>query len=128
MNGRTLLLAAALFGAGMACADDPPMNTTTPEQAQARQIGIFVGGTASQYDLCARKGFLAAANPSAEEVAKSILDKMKASNGGADQSVFVQQGWDMIKREIADNESFYTQERCAAVGREWAKMMANVKR
>jgi hypothetical protein len=113
----------------MVCADDaPPSVTATPEQAQARQFGMFLGGTASQYDLCARKGFLAKGNPSAEDVARSLLDKMRVSISGADQSEYIQEGWDMMKKEISEHESFYTQERCTAVGKEWAKMMANVKR
>jgi hypothetical protein len=114
---------------GAARADDPPMSATaTAAEAQARQVGMFVGGTASQYDLCAKKGFLAAVKPSAEETAKSLLEKIAISSGGLDQSVYVQQGWDMMKKEIAEHESFYTQERCAAVGKEWAKMMATAKR
>jgi len=110
----------------MACADDAAPATMTPAQAQARQFGMFIGGTASQYDLCARKGFLAVANPSAENTARTILEKMKVSTSGVDQSVYAQQGWDMIKSEISEDESFYTRERCAAVGREWAKIIASV--
>jgi hypothetical protein len=34
----------------------------------------------------------------------------------------------MIKREISDNESFFTQDKCAAVGREWAKMLAGMRK
>jgi hypothetical protein len=118
-------LAVAGMSAGAARADDPSMSpTATAAEAQARQVGMFVGGTASQYDLCAKKGFLAVAKPSAEETAKSLLEKIAISSGGVDQSVYVQQGWDMMKKEIAEHESFYTQERCTAVGKEWAKMMA----
>ncbi|MDP9091204.1 MAG: hypothetical protein M3O26_21015 [Pseudomonadota bacterium] len=100
----------------------------TAEQAQARQLGIFFGGTASQFDLCVRKGFLGKRNRSAEEIAKSILEKMQALNKGADPSVYMQEGWDMMKKEIAEHESFFTPEKCAAVGREWAKMMATIKK
>jgi hypothetical protein len=42
--------------------------------------------------------------------------------------LYVQQGWDLMKKEISEHESFYTQERCASVGKEWAKMMATAKR
>ncbi len=123
-----VLAVAALCGA-QTFADDTPMSVTaTPQQAQARQFGMFFGGTASQYDLCAKRGFLASSNPSAETIAKSLLDKLSVSSGGVDQSVYVQQGWDMMKKEIAAHESFYTQERCTAVGKEWAKMMATAKR
>jgi hypothetical protein len=101
--------------------------TATQAQGQARQLGILVGGTATQYDLCVKKGFLAKNDPSAEETAKSILEKMRA-NGGPDQSTYVQEGWDMIKKEISAHESFYTQEKCAGVGKEWAKIMAAMRK
>jgi len=129
MKHSMIILVVAILNAGPAFADDAAMSVTaTEQQAQARQFGMFFGGTASQYDLCAKRGFLAAAKPSAEEIAKSLLDKMSISSGGSDQSTYIQQGWDMMKKEIAEHESFYTQERCAAVGKEWAKLMATVKR
>ena len=91
--------------------------TATQEQGQARQLGILVGGTATQYDLCVKKGFVAKNEQSAEEVAKSFFEKMRA-NGDPDQSTNVQEGWDMMKKEISAHESFYTQEKCAGVGKE----------
>jgi hypothetical protein len=115
--------------AGSARADDPSMSpTATAAEAQARQVGMFVGGTASQYDLCAKKGFVPAVKPSAEDTARAMLEKLQVSSGGVDQSLYIQQGWDLMKKEISEHESFYTQERCASVGKEWAKMMATAKR
>jgi len=102
--------------------------TSTTEQAQARQFGIFFGGTASQYDLCVKKGFLAKGDQSAEDIAKAFMEKTWATNPGADQSVYVQDGWNTIKKEIAENESFYTQEKCAAVGKQWTKMLAEMRK
>jgi hypothetical protein len=117
------------ISAGAAHADEvPPSVTSTPEQAQARQFGIFFGGTATTYDLCARKGFLPKGGQSAEEIAKSILEKMLASAPGPDQSAYVQDGWNMMKKEISENEAFYTQEKCSFVGREWAKILASIKK
>ena len=101
--------------------------TATQEQGQARQLGILVGGTATQYDLCIKKGFVAKSDQSAEEIAKAFFDKMRAS-GGPDQSAFVQEGWDMMKKEISAHESFYTQEKCAGVGKEWAKITATMRK
>jgi hypothetical protein len=110
---------------GAAYAQDASMSVPlSSEQAQARQLGIFFGGTASQYDLCAKKGFLAKVDPSAEDTARSILDKIRALSKGADQSAYVQEGWDMIKKEISEHESYFTQEKCASVGKEWAKILA----
>jgi len=101
--------------------------TATQEQGQARQLGILVGGTATQYDLCVKKGFVAKSDQSAEEIAKSFFEKMRA-NGGPDQSTYVQEGWDMMKSEISAHESFYTQEKCAGVGKEWAKITATMRK
>jgi hypothetical protein len=131
-NGMKRLLAvfALLVPAGgLVHADDAPEPTTnTTEQAQARQFGIFFGGTASQYDLCVKKGFLPKGDQSAEEIAKSFMEKTWATNPGANQSAYVQDGWNMIKKEISENESFYTQEKCASVGKQWTKMLAVMRK
>jgi hypothetical protein len=108
--------------------DAPEPTTNTQAQAQARQFGIFFGGTASQYDLCVKKGFLPKGNQTAEEIAQSFLDKTWATNSAADQSVYVQDGWNRMKKEIAENESFYTQQRCAAVGKQWTKLLEVVRK
>ena len=129
MKPTLVILALAGLTGAVAYAEEPSMSVPlTAEQAQARQLGIFFGGTASQYDLCVKKGFLTKGDRSAEEIAKSILEKIRALNKGADQSVYVQEGWDMMKKEILENESFFTQDKCASVGKEWAKMMATVKK
>jgi hypothetical protein len=108
--------------------DAPELTTNTSAQAQARQFGIFFGGTASQYDLCVKKGFLPKSNQSAEEIAKSFLEKTWTANQGTDQSVYVQDGWNMMKKEISENESFYTQGRCASVGKQWTKMLVVMRK
>ena len=88
MKQLLAVLALMVPAGGLVHANDAPEPTTnTP--AQARQFGIFFGGTASQYDLCVKKGFLPKGNQSAEEIAKS----------------------------------FYTQERCAPVGKQWTKLL-----
>jgi hypothetical protein len=123
---KKLLAVFALMvpAGGLVHANDAPEPTTnTPAQAQARQFGIYFGGTASQYDLCVKKGFLPKGNQSAEETAKSFLEKTWTKNQGTDQSVYVQDGWNKMKKEISENESFYTQERCASVGKQWTKML-----
>ena len=88
---------------------------------------MLVGGTATQYDLCVKKGFLATSDQSAEETAKSFFEKMPAG-GGPDQSAYVQEGWDMMKKEVSAHESFYTQQKCAGVGKEWAKIVATMRK
>jgi hypothetical protein len=108
--------------------DAPGPNTNTSEQAQARQFGIFFGGTATQYDLCVKKGFLPKGEQSAEEIAKSFMEKTRTTNQGADQLGYVLDGWNMMKKEISENESFYTQEKCASVGKQWTKMLAEMRK
>ena len=125
---KKLLSLGLIMWGGAANAQNPPATaTSTQDQGQARQFGILVGGTATQYDLCVKKGFLAKSDQSAEETAKSIFEKMRA-NGGPDQSAYVQEGWDMIKKEVSAHESFYTQEKCAGVSKEWAKIMATMRK
>jgi hypothetical protein len=120
---RLLSLGLILWG-GAVCAQNA---TATQEQGQARQLGILVGGTATQYDLCVKKGFVAKSDQSAEETAKSFFEKMRGS-GGPDQSAYIQEGWDMMKKEISAHESFYTQEKCVGVGKEWAKITATMRK
>jgi len=125
MNRGVWIGALIALGGAYAYADDAPSATQSTLQGQARQFGIFYGGTASQYDLCVKKGFLPKGDQSAEDMAKSMLEKvLRASNIGPDLSVYVQDGWDTMKQEVAQHESFYTQERCSGVGREGAKMIA----
>jgi hypothetical protein len=132
MTGIKSLLAvfACMMPAGslLHASEAPEPTTNTQAQAQARQFGIFFGGTASQYDLCAKKSFLPKGNQSAEEIAKAFLEKTWAANPAADQSVYVMDGWDRMKKEISENESFYTQQRCAAVGKQWAKLLEGMRR
>ena len=114
---------------GLVHANDAPGPTTnTSEQAQARQFGIYFGGTATQYDLCMKKGFLPKGDQNAEEIAKSFMEKTWTTSQGADQSAYVLDGWNMMKKEISENESFYTQEKCAAVGKEWTKLLAAMRK
>jgi len=123
---KKLLSVVLIMWAGAANAQNAGA-TATQAQGQARQLGILVGGTATQYDLCLKKGFVAKSDQSAEETAKSFFEKMRI-NGGPDQSAYVQEGWDMIKKEISEHESFYTQEKCAGVGKEWAKITATMRK
>jgi hypothetical protein len=123
---KKLLSLGLIMWGSVANAQNAPA-TATQDQGQARQFGILVGGTATQYDLCVKKGFLAKSDQSAEETAKSIFEKMRA-NGGPDQSAYVQEGWDMMKKEITSHESFYTQEKCAGVGKEWTRIMATMQK
>jgi hypothetical protein len=116
---------AVLTGRG-AYADVPASATPSAEQAQARQFGIYFGGMASQYDLCVKKGLLPKGDQSAEALAKSILAKMRQLSKEADQSAFVQEGWDSIKKEIAKHESEYTPDKCSSVAKEWEKMVATL--
>jgi hypothetical protein len=115
-----------LSGAVAYANDGPASAAPSTEQAQARQFGIYFGGMASQYDLCVKKGLLAKGSQSAEEVAKSILEKMREFDKGTDQSAFVQSGWDAIKQEIPKHESEYTQAKCSGVANEWAKLVATM--
>jgi len=125
---KLLGLGLIICGSAASAQNAPATATATQDQGQARQFGILVGGTASGYDLCAKKGFLAKSDPSAEEPAKSILEKMRTSNTGPDRAAYIQEGWDMMKKEISENESFYTQDKCVGVGKEWAKILATVRK
>ena len=124
---KLLSLGLIIWGSAAHAQNPPASATATPVQGQARQFGMLVGGTATQYDLCVKKGFLAKSNPSAEQTAQSIFEKMRAK-GGPDQSAYIQDGWDTIKKEVSANESFYTQEKCTGVAKEWTKILATMRK
>jgi hypothetical protein len=127
MKQLTIVLGLIPLTGAAAYADDVPASAaSTTEEAQARQFGIYFGGMASQYDLCVKKGLLPKGDQSAEQMAKSILEKMRQFSKGTDQSTYVQEGWDAIKPEIAKHESEYTQEKCSWVAKEWGKMVATM--
>ena len=129
MKKRLAVFALMVPAGGLVHGYDAPEPTTnTQTQAQARQFGIFLGGTASQYDLCVKKGFLPKDNQSAEDIAKAFLEKTWTTNQSTDESVFVQDGWNTMKKEISENESFYTQQRCASVGKQWAKLLVVMRK
>ena len=126
---RLAFFALMVPAGGLVHANDTSAPTTnTSAQAQARQFGIFFGGTASQYDLCVKKGFLPRGDQSAEEIAKSFIEKTWTTSQRADQSAYVQDGWNMIKKEISENESFYTQEKCVSVGKQWTKLLVEMRK
>jgi hypothetical protein len=129
MKKFAVIFASAALTGAMAHADEVPMSVTlNTEQAQARQFGIHFGGTASEYDLCVKKGFLVKGDPSAEQVAGNVIEQMRTLKKDTDQSAYMQEGWDTIKKEIAEHESFFTQDRCTAVGKEWERMMASMRK
>jgi hypothetical protein len=128
MRSKMSTLVLIALAGTTAHADDVPASAAlSTQQGQARQFGIYYGGTATQYDLCVKKGFLAKGDQSAEDIAKSMLEKIMRANKGPDLSAYAQDGWDTMKREISQHESFYTQEKCSWVGKEWAKMVATMR-
>jgi hypothetical protein len=131
-DGAKKLLAVFAFlvpAGGVLHADDAPeLATKTPEQAKARQFGIFFGGTASQYDLCVKKGFLPKGDQDAEEIAQTFMEKTWKTKLGPDQLAYVQDGWNTMKKEISENESFYTREQCASVGKQWTKLLVDIRK
>jgi hypothetical protein len=125
----SIFSSACIILAGAAHADDP--STTAPltaEQAQARQFGMLLGGTATQYDVCAAKGFLPKGPQSAEDTAKAYFEKMKTTKLGPGDAAYVQEGWTMMKKEVTEHEAFFTQDKCVSVGKEWAKIIATINK
>jgi hypothetical protein len=101
-------------------------------QDRALHYGAFVGGTASQYDLCASKGLLPPSRKSkkprasAESIARTLIDKLKQQNGGADLTPYALQGWDFAKQDLAKHTADYTREKCATVAATWASLIAGM--
>ena len=122
---KSLLFLALLGIASSAFAQDTA-STQTPEQAQARELGMLLGGTATQYDVCADKGFLNKTNPSAEDTVKTYLDSQGVLTQDPSIAAYVKEGWETIKQEITQHESFFTKDKCAGVGKEWGKLLVTM--
>jgi hypothetical protein len=123
---KRLLSLGLIMWAGTVSAQNPPATSTpTQAQGQARQLGILVGGTATQYDLCAQKGFLPKSDPSAEDTAKAMLERMNTK--GPDLSAYMKDGWDTFKKELSGHESFFTREKCVGVGKEWGRIVSTMQ-
>src|ERR1700734_4561889 len=56
---KLLGLGLIMWGSAANAQNAPAPATPTQDQGEARQFGILVGGTATQYDLCVKKGFIA---------------------------------------------------------------------
>jgi hypothetical protein len=128
MKHMYLAFGLVALASAQAFADDPPVSAAvSTAQAQARQFGMFLGGTATQYDLCVTKGFLAKGDQSAEDLARAYIEKMRTTTKGPDEFAYVQEGWDTIKREVSQHEGFFTPDKCVGVGKEWAKILVKMR-
>jgi hypothetical protein len=100
----------------------------TMEQAQAMELGIFLGGAATQYDQCVAKGYISSGDQKAEDLLKVYLKKseQKALDEKAkDRFVYVQKGWDMLKQKFTEAEvpPQYWEDNCARINKQWKKYL-----
>jgi hypothetical protein len=107
----------------------PPMRGTQPppevQRAEAHLFGTVFGGVAHQYDLCSAAGFLPRGQQSAEATARAILAKMASVGDQGESMPDVQKGWSAARGAVdRDRANQITDERCAAVGKQWNNWMA----
>ena|ERR1700689_3032234 len=101
----------------------PAARAIPSEPAQAMQFGIFFGGTASQYDLCVKRGLLPKEKSSAEDDANAILTTMEQHNQDPEGTANARKGWELAKQQMQQHGGDFTQERCNAVAAQWQKFL-----
>lgn len=121
LGGSTVGLSSLV--ATVALADAPDL-----QAAQARQFGILIGGAASQYDLCVRRGFAPRSNPSAEEMLEAFLKASAEYNHDTEGVARAREGWQLMKQEIAKRTATYDRERCDVVIATWHRILPMVSR
>jgi hypothetical protein len=101
----------------------PAARAIPSDPAQAMQFGIFFGGTASQHELCVKRGFLPKETRSAEQEANSILTTMEQHNQDPEGTINARKGWQLAKQQMQQHGGDFTQERCNAVVAQWKKFL-----
>jgi hypothetical protein len=98
------------------------------QAAQAKEVGMYLGAAASQYDLCVKKGFAPRSSPSAEEMAESFLEVLEQRNNDPEGATKAREGWQLAKQELAKRAANYDQGRCDMVVATWKKLLPIVAR
>lgn len=117
-----LLTATAVWAADFSVAPMPRAHTT-----RATQYGAYVGGTASEYDLCVAKGHLPRGNTPAERIARMLLDKLHQPDPAADMAPYAYRGWELAKQDLARHAAEYDRAKCVRVSAEWTTLLAGVR-
>jgi hypothetical protein len=123
---RTLVfvgITAISFHSGQSVADE----LSEADQAQAMQVGLMLGGAATQYDECTKRGLAPTIKSSAEDEAKSFFKKSEEHTHNKESSVYVLKGWDLAKQKIQEQDSGYWKNQCAEITHQWEKYREIIK-
>ncbi|HSB94961.1 MAG TPA: hypothetical protein VLC91_00830 [Spongiibacteraceae bacterium] len=97
------------------------------DQVQAMQFGLMLGGAATQYDGCAKRGLAPILKPSAEDEAKSFFKASEEHTHSKESSVYVLKGWDLAKQKIQEQDSEYWKNQCVEITQQWEKYRQIIK-
>jgi hypothetical protein len=102
-------------------------NQTEQQHAQAMQLGIFLGGSATQYDVCVAKGYIPPSPKKAEDDVVSYLKTSEQFTHDQEGIGFVQKGWDIAKQKITEQPPKYWESNCDFIGKQWNKYVEMLK-
>ena len=95
--------------------------------AQAMQLGFFLGGSATQYDLCVAKGYIQPGPQKAEDEVVSYLKASEQFVHDQEGISYVQKGWDIAKQKINEQSPQYWESNCDSIGKQWNKYVTMLK-
>ena len=97
------------------------------QQIQAMIFGMYLGGAASQFDMCVEKGYLPSPERSAESQANSFIAASEQAMHSQAMTPFVRKGWDKVKQKIHEPDFELTKEKCDFIGTQWQKNVTMLK-
>ena len=100
---------------------------TERQQVQAMEIGLFFGGSASQYDECVNRGFIPPGPQKAEDQANVFIKASEQFTRDKEGFEFVQKGWDIAKQKLHEQSSEYWKNNCDAIAKQWNKYVEMLK-
>ncbi|WP_342620826.1 hypothetical protein [Rhodoferax sp. GW822-FHT02A01] len=101
--------------------ENPSADQNQQYLAQAASIGVYFGGTASQFDMCVDKGFLPPPKATAESQVNEYLAKPDRGKQELAMEPYFRKGWDMARQQLHEPGFAMTKERCDFIKSQWEK-------
>lgn len=102
-------------------------NQTERQHVQAMEMGLFLGGSATQYDVCVAKGYIPPGPKKAEDEVVLYLKASEQFTHDQEGISYVQKGWDIAKQKVREQTPKYWESNCGSIGKQWNKYAVMLK-